>query len=296
MSGEHTLYLVATPIGHLDDIGVRALHVLRSVTRVYAEDTRHSVGLLRHHGVTTPLTALHEHNERERADAIVERIREQGDAALISDAGTPSISDPGYRLVRACIEADVPVVAVPGASAVLAALVVSGLPTDRFEFAGFLPSRSNARRERYRELGARSHTLVLYESPHRIVDSLADLADVIGAGRRVAVARELTKRFETVLRGPVQEVLERVRADRNQQRGEFVIVVGGTGQVGADDATGEPDGSSLPGDTGALSTDALILALAPHLPPRTVARVVADLKRLPKRDVYARAMSLAGRG
>jgi len=287
MSGEHTLYLVATPIGHLDDIGVRAISTLQSVTRIYVEDTRHSAGLLRHHGIRTPMAALHEHNERERAVEIAASIREQGDAALISDAGTPAISDPGYRLVQACIEAGVAVSPVPGASAVLAALVVSGLPTDRFEFAGFVPARATARAQWYAGLADRAHTVVVYESPHRIVDSLADLLEAIGADRRIAVARELTKRFETVLRGTVDQVLARVSDDRDQRRGEFAIVIGGRASE-----------ALMPGgDAGrALSVDTLIASLSPHLPPRTVARIVADLVGRPKREVYARAMVLAQRG
>jgi len=287
MSGEHTLYLVATPIGHLDDIGLRAIDTLRSVTRIYVEDTRHSAGLLRHHDIDTPMTALHEHNERERAGEIAERIREHGDAALISDAGTPAISDPGYRLVRACIEAGVPVSAVPGASAVLAALIVSGLPTDRFEFAGFAPARTVARLGWYAALAGREHTVIAYESPHRIVDSLVDLVAAIGPDRQIAVARELTKRFETVQRGSAARVLERVSADRDQQRGEFVILIGGQASSG-----------SMPGAIGeqALSVDTLLQALTPHLPPRTVARIVADLVGLPKRQVYARAIELSDRG
>lgn len=290
MSGEHTLYVVATPIGNRDDIGLRAIATLRSVSCIFAEDTRHSAPLLRHHGIDTPLIPLHEHNEREQAERIAERIRTTGDAALISDAGTPAISDPGYRLVRACIEADVRVQAVPGASAVLAALVVSGLPTDRFEFVGFAPSREGARRRWLGELVERQHTLVLYESPHRIVDALQDVADLFGADRPVAVARELTKRFETVLRGSAAKVLTRIRDDADQRRGEFVVLIGAAAAP-AVAAEQTADDAVLP-----IGLDRLIATLSKELPPRRASTLIAELSGLPRRDVYARVVAAAERG
>ena len=283
MSVQNTLYLVATPIGHRDDIGLRAIEVLRGVSRILAEDTRHSLPLLRHHGIDVRVEALHEHNESERAAGIATALAAgEGDAALISDAGTPLVSDPGYRLVRACIEAGVRVSPVPGASALIAALSVSGLPTDRFEFAGFPPARGGARREWLGALAARPHTLVLYESPHRIVDALRDVVAVFGTDRPVALARELTKRFETVLRGGATEVLERVRADPNQRRGEFVVVIGGAP-------------TRTEGETGAaarVELDDLIVTLSPHLPPKTVAKVAAELLGANRRAAYARVVEL----
>lgn len=282
MSFQNTLYLVATPIGHRNDLTLRAIEVLRGVARVYAEDTRHSLPLLRHHGIPTPVEALHEHNEGERAASLAARLVDApGDAALISDAGTPLVSDPGYRLVRACIDAGVRVSPVPGPSALLAALSVSGLPTDRFEFAGFPPSKPGARRQWLDALAAREHTLVLYESPHRIVDSLADIAAAFGDARPVAVARELTKKFETVLRGTATEVHARVAGDADQRRGEFVVVIGG---------------ASARGTTGAASVelDRLIAVLSPQLPPKAVAKAAAELLGANRREAYARVVALGG--
>ncbi len=282
MAFQNTLYLVATPIGHRDDLSLRAIEVLRGAARIYAEDTRHSLPLLRHHGIGTPVEALHEHNEAARAELLAARLVEhEGDVALISDAGTPLVSDPGYRLVRACIEAGVRVSPVPGPSALLAALSVSGLPTDRFEFAGFPPSKGGARRRWMEALAAREHTLVLYESPHRIVDALADVAAVFGEARPVAVARELTKRFETVLRGTATEVHARVASDADQRRGEFVVVIGG--------ALARAEGA---GGTSGVELDRLIEVLAPLLPPKAVAKAAAELLDVNRREAYARAMAL----
>ena len=284
MSGQNTLYLVATPIGNRDDLTLRAVQVLGDVSVVYAEDTRHSAALLRHHGIRAALEPLHEHNETERADRIAERLAGgDGDAALVSDAGTPLVSDPGYRLVRACIGAGVRVCPVPGPSALLAALSVSGLPSDRFEFVGFPPAKAGARRRWLEALAAREHTLVLYETPHRIAESLADVAGAFGEGRPIAVARELTKRFETVLRGTAGEVLERVRADPDQRRGELVVVIGGAPARPVDE-----------GGAGAVELDRLIAALVPHLPPKTVAKLAAELLGTNRREAYARVVALGG--
>lgn len=310
MSGQNTLYLVATPIGHRDDIGLRAIEVLRTVSRVFAEDTRRSLPLLRHHGIPTPVEALHEHNEAARAERIAARLAggEGGDVALVSDAGTPLVSDPGYRLVRACIGAGVEVRVVPGPCALVAALAVSGLPTDRFEFVGFPPSRSGARREWLGALGSRAHTLVLYESPHRIEATLGDVVHAFGDERPVALARELTKRFETVLRGTAAEVLERVATDPDQRRGEFAVVVGGkpargvraAGRAGsAAGAGGEaghgPDGDAEAAAGAVVELDRLIVALAAHLPPKAVAKLAQELLGVSRRAAYDRAVALASR-
>ncbi|HHO68310.1 MAG TPA: 16S rRNA (cytidine(1402)-2'-O)-methyltransferase, partial [Gammaproteobacteria bacterium] len=194
-----TLFVVATPIGNLGDMTPRGVEVLQQADLIAAEDTRHSRRLAEHFGIATPMLALHEHNERSVAARLVERLRQGESIALISDAGTPLISDPGYQLVRAAREAGVPVVPVPGASALVAALSVAGLPTDRFVFEGFLPPRQAARRKRLEALKDEPRTLVFYESSHRIVDSLNDLKDVFGPGRQALLARELTKAFETTL-------------------------------------------------------------------------------------------------
>ena len=248
MRSEHTLYIVATPIGHREDLSARAVETLRAVTRIYAEDTRHSLPLMRHHGIETRLHALHEHNEAREAVRIVEHVTSVGDAALITDAGTPLISDPGFRVVRECRRKGVRVSPVPGPCAVSAALSVGGLPTDRFQFVGFAPAKGVARRRWLEPLAHVPHTLVLYESPHRIADSLADLEAVFGAAREMTLARELTKRHETLLHGSIADVLERVRGDPDQRRGEFVLMVAGTawrGESGDAGGAGEAVSSSI---------------------------------------------------
>jgi 16S rRNA (cytidine1402-2'-O)-methyltransferase len=221
------LWVVATPIGHRDDISARAIETLRNVSVIAAEDTRHSRPLLLQHNIATPLMALHEHNEREAVAAIVRRLQDGESIALISDAGTPLISDPGFRLVRAAREAGIRCAPVPGACAAIAALSVAGLPSDRFVFEGFLPPKSAARRSRLQELAGDARTLIFYESSHRVVESLTDMRDVFGGDRPGVIARELTKMFETVMGEPLAELLERVTSDSNQQRGEFVILVAG---------------------------------------------------------------------
>ena len=228
------LWVVATPIGNLEDLGERAKRVLCDVALIAAEDTRHSAGLLTRIGSSARTVALHEHNEREQCERLVEQLLAGTDVALISDAGTPLVSDPGFRLVRSARAAGIVVSPVPGPSAAIAALSVAGLPSDRFVFEGFLPARSSARRERLQALAADSRTLIFYESSHRIVESLTDMVAVFGASRDAVVARELTKLHETVLDGTLPGLLERVTADSNQQRGEFVVLVSGAGDADAD--------------------------------------------------------------
>ncbi|MFP5505150.1 MAG: 16S rRNA (cytidine(1402)-2'-O)-methyltransferase [Gammaproteobacteria bacterium] len=221
------LYVVATPIGNRADITARALEVLGTVTRVLAEDTRHSGTLLRALGIATPLLSLHEHNEQAQVDSLLGRLRAGEDLALISDAGTPLISDPGYRLVRAARQAGITVVPVPGPSALIAALSVAGLPTDRFVFEGFLPPKATARRARLQALAAEPRTLVFYEASHRIQECVADLAAAFGAVREAVIARELTKNFEQVQSGALGELEAWLAADPNRLRGEFVVLVAG---------------------------------------------------------------------
>jgi len=265
------LYVVATPIGNLEDITYRAVRILSEVDLIAAEDTRHSRVLLTHYGIATPMQAFHEHNETQLEGRILERLAQGQSVALVSDAGTPLLSDPGFRLVRAAREAGLPVFVVPGPSAVTAALSVAGLPTDRFAFEGFLPVKSAARKKRLGELGQESRTLVFFESSHRIEAALADMAEVFGAGRQAAVCRELTKKFETVLRGPLSELHGELTRDPNQGRGEFVVIVGGH-ESGADAALAD--------------AHRMALALLEFLPASQAARVAAQLNGVPRRAVY----------
>jgi 16S rRNA (cytidine1402-2'-O)-methyltransferase len=265
------LFVVATPIGNLDDITLRALRVLAEADGVAAEDTRHSRGLLGHHGLQRPLTALHEHNEEQQSQRLLERLRSGESIALISDAGTPLLSDPGYRLVGLAAAAGIEVVAVPGPSALTAALSISGLPTDRFAFEGFLPARRSARLKALAQLRQEPRTVVFFESSHRIADSLADLRDSFGGERPAAVCRELTKQFETVLRGSLDQLAERVATDADQRRGEFVVVVGGCTEVVAD---------AMP------QAVRLARELQPLVGASQAARTAARLLDVPRRAVY----------
>ena len=224
---EAALYVVATPIGNLGDMSPRAIEVLRGVDRIAAEDTRHSAALMRHFGIDTPMQALHEHNERQVSSRIIEQIQQGQSIALISDAGTPLVSDPGYVLVREAQAAGIKVVPIPGPSALIAALSCSGMPTDRFSFEGFLPHKSGPRRKRLEAVREDPRTLVFYESPHRILDCLEDMIGVFGAEREAVMARELTKTFETIRRLPLAELQAFVQGDDNQQKGEYVLLLAG---------------------------------------------------------------------
>lgn len=218
-----TLYLVATPIGNLADITHRALQVLKDVNLIACEDTRHTQKLLNHYGITTKTISYHEHNEQQRAAQLIEQLKEGSDVAVVSDAGTPSISDPGFRLVRAAIENDVAVVPVPGPSALISALIAAGLPTDEFFFAGFLPSRTTARRTRLSELRAVPGTLIFYEAPHRLASTLKDAYEILGE-REAVVARELTKMHEEIRRGRLSDLSTHYENDENA-RGEIVVLI-----------------------------------------------------------------------
>ncbi len=218
------LYLVPTPIGNLEDITVRALRVLKEVNLIACEDTRRTAILLSHYGISTPTTSYHDHNERRKAPQLVARMKAGGSVALVSDAGSPGISDPGFFLVRACHEAGLDVVPLPGATALIPALTGSGLPSDRFAFEGFLPPRKG-RRTRLQMLSQEPRTVVLYEGPHRLVRTLADLADALGADRQAAVGRELTKRYEEIRRGTLEALHAHYKAQPGI-KGEIVIVIG----------------------------------------------------------------------
>jgi 16S rRNA (cytidine1402-2'-O)-methyltransferase len=265
------LYVVATPIGNLEDITLRALSVLASVDVIAAEDTRRTRVLMSRHGLDKPLVILQEHNEEKYAPKLVERLLQGDSVALVSDAGTPLLSDPGFRLVQLAIEAGVEVVTVPGPSSVTAALSISGLATDRFTFEGFLPARPAARRKRLAGLRNEARTMVFFESSHRIEESLADLAAGFGEDRLIAVCREMTKMFENILRGPVVDVLGRIKEDANQRKGEFVLVVAGS-EANEDEKF-----------TAALET---ARALQEYLPASQAARVAAKLHDVPRRDLY----------
>ena len=267
------LWVVATPIGNLDDLSGRAAEILREVPLVAAEDTRHSAPLLARVGSRARTVALHEHNEREQAARLVESLLQGSDIALISDAGTPLVSDPGFRLVRAAREAGILVSPVPGPCAAIAALSVAGLPSDRFVFEGFLAAKTSARRERLGALVAESRTLIFYESGHRIVDALKDMREVFGDQREGVVARELTKIFETVLDAPLGELVERVEADANQQRGEFVVLVAG--------ASGEAADATL------AEGRRVFALLCEEMSPAHAARMAARITGAPRKQLYS---------
>lgn len=266
------LHVVATPIGNLGDLTPRALETLRQADLIAAEDTRHSQHLLAHFGLRATLVALHEHNEAHQSAQLIERLRAGQQIALICDAGTPLISDPGFRLVRAARQAGIAVTPVPGVCAAIAALSVAGLPSDRFVFEGFLPPKAAARREQLERLQCETRTLILYESSHRILDTLADAISVFGPERRAVLARELTKRFETLLDGTLAELLERLQSDPDQQRGEFVLLLHGAEAEQADAAL-------------ILGRRAFTLLRA-HLPPSQAARLAAELSGAPRKSLY----------
>jgi 16S rRNA (cytidine1402-2'-O)-methyltransferase len=272
------LYVVATPIGNLQDVSFRALSVLAAADAVLAEDTRVTKRLLAHYGVTTPLVAYHEHSNDAVRERMIRRVQDGQALALVSDAGTPLVSDPGYRLVQAAITAGLPVTPIPGPSAVLTALVVSGLPTDRFFFEGFLPPKSAARRARLTAIGDIPGTLMLFEAPHRLPEMLADAAEMLGP-RPAAMARELTKMFETVRRGTLVELAE-MFAREGPPKGEVVVLIG----AAREDRPGPDEDAAL---------DAAIRAALARHSIKDAAALVADETGLPKREVYARAIALA---
>lgn len=219
-----TLYVVATPIGNLEDITHRAIRILSEVSLIACEDTRHTRKLLNHYGIKTKSVSYHEHNEREQAVKLIEQIKAGADVAVVSDAGTPGISDPGFRIVRLALERNVRVVPLPGPTALISALVASGLPSDEFFFGGFLPARATARRKRLEELSTIPATLVFYEAPHRIVETLKDARAILGE-REAIVARELTKLHEELMRGPLSELMKQFDSSQHEPRGEMVLVI-----------------------------------------------------------------------
>lgn len=271
------LFVVATPIGHLDDMTYRAVQVLESVSLIAAEDTRQSAPLLKHYNISTPLTAVHDHNETQKIDDIIKKLQNGDNVALISDAGTPLISDPGFRLVRAAQQADIRVTPIPGACAAIAALSSVGLPSDRFLFVGFLPAKSNQRQAQLAQLKNHSETLILYEAPHRIVSCLTDIQEIFGAERRIGFAREITKTFETIVQKPVIELLEWVKADHHQQKGEMVLVI-----------AGNPNEVDLEQQ----KVDQLLIRLLEDLSIKSASQLAADLTGHKRKTLYQRALEL----
>ena len=265
------LHVVATPIGNLGDLSPRVLQVLRSVDAICAEDTRHTRQLLAHFGIEQPLVPLHEHNEEAQAARLVARLQAGESLALVSDAGTPLVSDPGFRLVRAARVAGMRVSPVPGPCAFVAALSVAGLPSDRFVFEGFLPAKAAARRDRLSLLASETRTLAFYESSHRIAEALADMRDAFGPDRQAVLARELTKLYETVLDGPLEALAARVAAEADQRKGEFVVLLQG---AGTDEDARIAEGRRL------------YAKLGEHLPPSTAAKLAAELTGAPRKALY----------
>lgn len=273
------LFVVATPIGHLDDMTFRSIEVLKSVSVIAAEDTRQSAQLLKHYNISTPLTACHDHNESNKIDILIEKLKTGHNIALVSDAGTPLISDPGFKLVRAAQENGIRVIPVPGACAAIAALSAVGLPSDRFSFEGFLSSKQSQRLIQLEKLKHESQTMIIYEAPHRILDSVKDMADVFGADRPVGFAREITKTFETIKKMTLGELVTFIENDRNQQKGEIVLVIGGA-----------PDAKDQ--DVEQEKLDQLLNRLLQDLSVKAASLLAADLTGIKKKIAYQRALEL----
>ena len=273
-----TLYVVATPIGNLGDLTPRAREVLASVALIAAEDTRHTRQLLQTCGIGTPLTSLHEHNEGAKSAELVARLAQGDSIALVSDAGTPLVSDPGFDLVAAARQQGIAVVAIPGACAAIAALSVAGLPTHRFVFEGFLPAKAAARSERLQQLAREERTLIFYEAPHRLLEVLRDMTEIFGAQRRASISRELTKRFETTYSGTLAELSAAAERDSDMARGEIVIVVTGAPAAGA---------AALEFDA-----DSLLRALLQELSPSQAAKIAARLTGAKRSDLYDTALEI----
>ncbi|MCG9492421.1 16S rRNA (cytidine(1402)-2'-O)-methyltransferase [Acinetobacter pittii] len=271
------LFVVATPIGHLDDMTFRAIDILKSVSIVAAEDTRQSAQLFKHYNISTQLTACHDHNESNKIEQLVQRLLAGDNIALISDAGTPLISDPGFKLVRAAQEHGIRVVPVPGACAAIAALSAVGLPSDRFSFEGFLPSKASQRISQLEKLKNETQTLIFYEAPHRILECVKNMAEVFGENRPVGFAREITKTFETIKKMTLKDLISFIENDHNQEKGEIVLVVGGA-----------PEKTDLEQE----KLDELLKRLLQDLSVKAASQLAADLTGIKKKVVYQRALEL----
>jgi 16S rRNA (cytidine1402-2'-O)-methyltransferase len=278
MTQQGTLYVVATPIGNLQDITLRALEVLKSIDAIAAEDTRHTSGLLSHFGISKKLIAVHEHNEKHAAEAISMRLLAGENIALVTDAGTPAVSDPGAIVVKIVREAGIKVVPIPGASAVVAALSASGITQTGFYFHGFLPASGAARRKVLEQLKSQSVTLVFYEAPHRIVECVKDIANVLGDARQITFCRELTKTFETIYTCPVGRASAWLQADTNQQRGEFVLLIE----------------AEIAQETQEISAEAqrVLKCLLLELPLKQAVALATEITQLKKNDLYEFALKL----
>ncbi|MCX8701000.1 16S rRNA (cytidine(1402)-2'-O)-methyltransferase [Gilliamella sp. B2840] len=266
-----TLYIVATPIGNLDDITLRAIDTLKGVDLIAAEDTRHSGLLLQHLGIKAKLFSLHDHNEQEKVHILIEKLQSGLSIALISDAGTPLINDPGYHLVKTCRENDIKVVPIPGACAAIAALSVAGLPSDKFIYEGFLPAKSKARQDSLASLITEPRTLIFYESTHRLLDTLKDMQTIFGADKQIVLAKELTKTWETIVSFPVNELINWLNQDPSRQKGEFVLIVTGYTEVNNDI------------DPKAINT---LKLLQKELPLKKAAAITAEIYGLKKNQLY----------
>ena len=278
MKLEGTLYVVATPIGNLGDITLRAIETLKMIDAIAAEDTRHTSGLLSHFGISKKLIAVHEHNEQQSAEKLLAQLRKGENIALVTDAGTPGISDPGAIVVKIVREAGIKVVPIPGVSAVVAALSASGITQNGFYFHGFLPASGTARRKQLEALKAQTVTLVLYEAPHRIVDCVEDLAKVLGGERQLTFARELTKTFETIYTCPVSLASAWLQADANQQRGEFVLLVEAAPIVELQEISEE--------------AQRVLKCLLAELPLKQAVALATEITQLKKNDLYEFALKL----
>ena len=276
------LYVVATPIGNLGDFSPRARAVLTDCALIAAEDTRHTGILLKHFGIGTPQVSLHDHNEEMRAIEIIARLREGKSVALVSDAGTPAISDPGFELVRAVAAAGLEIIAIPGPCAAIAALSIGALPTDRFCFEGFLPARGAARRLRLKSLAEEPRTLVIYESPHRVRETLEDCVTAFGEARGAAMVREATKLHETTYRGSLLDLWNRAKSDADVARGEIVLLIGGAPQTAA--LADDPEAKA--------GLDKVLVTLLAELPLKQAARLAAQITGARDNEAYKRALIL----
>lgn len=271
-----TLYIVATPIGNLNDITLRAIEILKNVDLIAAEDTRHSGLLLQHLGIKAKLFALHDHNEQEKSQILIEKLNSGLSIALISDAGTPLINDPGYHLVKACRENDIKVVPIPGACAAIAALSVAGLPSDKFSYEGFLPAKSKARQDYLTTLVNETRTMIFYESTHRLLDTLQDMQTVFGTDKQIVLAKELTKTWETIVSYPVNQLINWLNKDVTRQKGEFVLIVEGHTKSDKDI------------DPNVINT---LKLLVKELPLKKAAAITAEIYGLKKNQLYQIGLS-----
>jgi 16S rRNA (cytidine1402-2'-O)-methyltransferase len=278
MNNKHgNLYIVATPIGNLDDITIRALNILRTADCIAAEDTRHSNILLKHFGINNKLISLHNFNEKQQSTTLIKLLQQGNNVALISDAGTPLISDPGYRLVSLVQKAGITIIPIPGACAAITALCASGLPTDKFVFEGFLPIKTNARYQRLHDLKTETRTMIYYEAPHRILTTINAMLEIFGENRHAVIARELTKKFETIYHSGLSEIKNWLESDVNQQKGEFVILVHGNEQF---------DSQKI-----SIETANLLAILAAKLPPNQAASLASKITGIRKNLLYKQLSS-----